>query len=172
MAWLDNLTNWIAGHDALAAWVQAVGSIAAIIATAIIARLDGKARREREQYEDAKELRRAKGLAILLQIEMIAFRSVLLETIARKNLTQAAIEPPSTLVMLAPELNILGSAGGALLQLISALNANKIMVASNLNAVRNYGFDVHTAWEHVERQLVLADDALTEAVNKLEKMTS
>jgi hypothetical protein len=117
--WIEGMTS-----EAIAAWVQAIGSILAIIAAFLIAHFEGRRAREREEAraarEDAERLTRAQGLALMLQPELAAFEGIL----ERLGLSDRAA-PPRTILDHADQLHVLGKAGGLILFMIGALNAHE-----------------------------------------------
>lgn len=119
-----SMLEWIEAHRGLAAWVQAIGAILAIIAAFLIVYFEGRrahARQERRRARDeADRLTRAQGLALMLQPELAAFEG----TLERLGLTERAA-PPKTILDHADQLHFLGKAGGLILFMIGALNAHE-----------------------------------------------
>jgi hypothetical protein len=116
---------WIEAHQALAAWVQAIGSIAAIIAAVLIVLFEGRRAHAREEArrarEEADRLTRAQGLALMLQPELAAFEG----TLERLAWSDEKAAPPKTILDHADQLHILGRAGGLILFMVGALNAHQ-----------------------------------------------
>jgi hypothetical protein len=110
--------------EALAAWVQAIGSILAIIAAFLIAYFEARRAHAREEAratrEEADRLNRAQGLALMLQPELAAFEG----TLERLGFSERAA-PPKTILDHADQLYVLGKAGGLILFMIGALNAHE-----------------------------------------------
>jgi hypothetical protein len=119
------MLQWIEAHQGLAAWVQAIGAIIAIIAAFLIASFEGRRARAREAArtgrEEADRLRRAQGLALMLHPELAAFEG----TLNRATWSDERAGPPKTILDHADQLHILGKGGGLILFMIGALNAHE-----------------------------------------------
>jgi hypothetical protein len=92
--------EWIEHHPGLAAWVQAIGAIIAIIAAFVIANLQ-HALEKRDRQAERKE--RAKGLAFLLHAELLIFAAEL-ERYAMYSYRLDPIEVPTVVVAHADQL--------------------------------------------------------------------
>jgi hypothetical protein len=125
---LEALLQWIERHPGLAAWVQAIG-IGAIIAVLLVAHFQQRTA-ARAAYRD--RLRKARGLALMLQPELIAFEGTLerLSLLPPSSHKESA-KPPQTILDLADQLHLLGDAGGCILQMIGALNAHARLEAAS-----------------------------------------
>jgi hypothetical protein len=128
MVELQAALQWIEGHPGFAAWVQAIG-ISAIIAVLLVAHFQQRAA-ARAAYRD--RLRKARGLALMLQPELIAFEGTLERLSLRPpSSSKESAKPPQTILDLADQLHLLGDAGGSILQMIGALNAHARLEAAS-----------------------------------------
>jgi hypothetical protein len=128
----------------------------------VAVRIAGVDRRERRQERRL----RAQGLALLLHTEMVGFRGSL-ESAAADDFRLRVIEPPPILLEYSDQLYLLGPAGGALLQMISTLNANDRFVAD----VTHFGtVDDPEALNGIRRSLRLALDCCNEAIAGLDQL--
>ena len=160
--------DWLEQHFALAGWVSAIGGIAAVAAAFLVANLQTHA--ERQAAEEERQLR-AEALAVLLVTDTVEFVGYLREVIGARQLMRArGLKPPAALVARLGELYLLGSAGGSLLQLVSALNATRRMTERHLQAIADYGGDDREPWKIIKSNLEIAaadgDDAIA-AMNKI-----
>lgn len=126
---LEALLQWIELHPGLAAWVQAIGAIGAIIAVFLVVHLQQRTA-ARSAHRD--RLRKARGLALLLQPELTAFEGTLerLSLLPPSSHKESA-KPPQTILDVADQLYLLGEAGGSTLQMIGALNAHARLEATS-----------------------------------------
>jgi hypothetical protein len=137
--------------------VQAIGAIAIILATVYVA---GTERRDRQR----KERLEREGVALVLLTELMAFRGVLDRTIDGAMVSDAIIDTPQMLWRNVERLHMLGEGGGALLQMLSTLNANDIVAAELVRNVTARRISNEEAWPHVEGALKLALSACDQAI--------
>ncbi|WP_155766714.1 hypothetical protein [Pseudomonas putida] len=78
---LESILNWIESHPGLASWVQAVGSIAAIVAAIWIASRDSRMRRKAEAESRKNALARAEAVVSEATLRVVAAIDVLKEII-------------------------------------------------------------------------------------------
>jgi len=156
-----DLLAWIERHPGLASWLEALGVIGALFITLYIAGVD---RRER-----ARERRlRAQSLGLLLHTQLHAFRGAVERAIEAGAYSRAAIWPPAALVEHTDQLYLLGSAGGALLQMISTLNANETFVLEALQ-LQASNTDV---WPGIRFSLDAALTCCNEAIREIDRLLS
>ena len=115
---LSAALQWFEAHAGTAGWLQAIGSIAAIVFVYLFALLQNRRFRS---HENTDRIRRAQGLALVLIPVLIAFRPKLEAAIIQES--QPA--PPDEVIHLLDQLYILGVAGGSLLQMVATLQANQ-----------------------------------------------
>jgi len=159
-----DMLQWIEAHQGAAAWVQALGAILAIGVALWISRRDTRRRRQAER-------RRATGLAVLLHTEMVDFRHRLTSAMQATAFPDLKVSLPESLVQHSADLYLLGSAGGALLQMISTLRATNRQIDESQ---RKYP----TTTANIDRilrpgivdSLRLARDACDEAIAALDKI--
>jgi hypothetical protein len=114
------MLRWIEAHPGLAAWVQAIGAILAIIVAFLVVFLQQRL----ERRAAASERRaRAIGLAILLHTDLVALQGAIDRTERAGALESEVLKVPASIVQYADQFYLLGTAGHALLQMISAINA-------------------------------------------------
>ena len=158
VATAKHLLAWIERHHDLASWLEA----GAVFATVFVAlRIAGADRRERRQERRL----RAQGLAVLLHTQLVGFQGTLERAIEGNSYEQ--VQPPPKLVEYADQLYLLGTAGGALLQMISAVNAHNDFVTG---ASRFQRIIDHELKEGCRRSLVLALESCNEAIAGLDQL--
>ncbi len=151
------ILTWIESHPGTAGWVQAVGAITIILATMHIAGADRRDRQRKERLE-------REGIALVLLTELIAFRGVLERAEDSGLVTDAVIEITPMLSRYAERLHTLGEPGGALLQMLSGLSANKIVVADLLRNIGAGKITNEEAWPHAARAVRLSVGACHQAI--------
>ena len=117
-SWLAPALHWFEAHPGTASWLEAVGSIAAIVFVALFALL--QARRARS-HEDVDRIRRAQGLALVLVPVLTGFRPKIEAAIIQES----KLEPPDEVLHLLDQLYVLGVAGGFVLQMVAILQAHQ-----------------------------------------------
>lgn len=148
---------WIESHPGTAGWVQAVGAIAILLVTVLIAGADRRDRQLKERLE-------REGLALVLLTEMMAFRGVNERAIDSGSVDHAIIETPQMLWRHVERLHILGTAGGALLQMLSGFNANDIIAKELLGFIVDGEISNDEAWPSVKKSLTLSLGDCDEAI--------
>jgi hypothetical protein len=115
---LSAALQWFEAHPGIAGWLEAVGSIAAIIFIYLFALLQNRRVRS---HENIDRVRRAQGLALVLIPVLTAFRPKIEAAIIQES----QLAPPDEIIHLLDQLYILGVAGGSLLQMVVTLQANQ-----------------------------------------------
>src|SRR6266849_3312488 len=110
--------RWFEAHPGTASWLEAVGSIAAIVFVGLFALFQGRRTRS---YENTDRIRRAQGLALVLIPALTAFKPKIETAIIQESKPA----PPDEIVNLLDQLYILGVAGGLILQMVAMLQANQ-----------------------------------------------
>jgi len=110
--------QWFEAHPGTAGWLDAVGSIAAIVFVGLFALFQG---RRTKSHEDVDRIRRAQGLALILIPVLTAFRP----KIEKAIIQESKPAPPDEVVHLLDQLYVLGVAGGSILQMVAMLEANQ-----------------------------------------------
>ena len=124
---LSAALQWFEAHPGTAAWLGALGSIGAIIFVYLFALLQNRRFRS---HENIDRIRRAQGLALVLIPVLTAFRPKIEAAIIHES--QPA--PPDEVILVLDQLYILGVAGGLILQMVAALQANqRSELAANAN---------------------------------------
>jgi hypothetical protein len=155
-----DLLAWIEGHPGLATWLGSIAIVATILATLRIAGAD---RRERQ----LERVLKAKALALLLQTQLVAFRGKLERAVEDPRNGGPVVAPPPILIERSDQLYLLGPAGGSLLQMISALNANADQVRASLE----FGVgDAEGLLEGFRRSLALALECCDEALAGIDRI--
>ena len=116
--WLSATLQWFEAHPGTAGWLEAVGSIAAIIFVYLFALLQNRRFRS---HENIDRIRRAQGVALVLIPVLTTFRP----RIEAAIIHESKPAPPDEIIHLLDQLYILGVAGGSLLQMVATLQANQ-----------------------------------------------
>jgi undecaprenyl pyrophosphate phosphatase UppP len=109
---------WLEAHPGTATWLEAVGSIAAIVFVYLLVLSQG---RRANSHQNTDRVRRAQGLALLLIPVLIAFKPKLEAALVRES----KLPPPDEVMHLLDQLYILGVAGGLILQMVATLQAHQ-----------------------------------------------
>jgi len=122
IAWIREAISaalqWFEAHPGTAGWLDAVGSIAAIVFVGLFALFQGRRTRS---HESTDRIRRAQGLALILIPVLTAFRPKIETAIVQESKPA----PPDEIVQLLDQLYVLGVAGGLILQMVAVLRANQ-----------------------------------------------
>lgn len=122
IGWIEELVGaallWFEAHPGTASWLEAVGSIAAIVFVYLFALFQGRLTRS---HENIDRIRRAQGLALVLIPALTAFKSKIETAIIQEGKPA----PPDEIIQLLDQLYILGVAGGLILQMVAVLQANQ-----------------------------------------------
>ena len=110
--------QWFEAHPGTASWLEAIGSITAIVFVYLFALFQGRRTRS---HESTDRIRRAQGLALVLIPVLTAFRSKIEAAIIQEGKPAA----PDEVMHLLDQLYILGVAGGLILQMVAVLQANQ-----------------------------------------------
>ena len=110
--------QWFEAHSGTASWLEAVGSITAIVFVYLFALFQGRRTRS---HETTDRIRRAQGLALILIPVLTAFRPKIETAIIQESKPA----PPDEIVHLLDQLYVLGVAGGLILQMVAVLQANQ-----------------------------------------------
>lgn len=111
-SWLAPALDWFEAHPGTASWLQAVGSIGAIVFVYLFALFQGRRARS---HEDIDRIRRAQGLALVLVPVLTGFRPKIEADLIRES----QLEPPDEVLHLLDQLYVLGVAGGFVLQMVA-----------------------------------------------------
>ena len=111
---LSAALQWFEAHPGTAAWLEALGSIGAIIFVYLFALLQNRRFR---CHENIDRIRRAQGLALVLIPVLTAFRPKIEAAIIHESKPA----PPDEIIHLLDQLYILGVAGGLILQMVAAV---------------------------------------------------
>ena len=130
---LSAALQWFEAHPGTAGWLEAVGSIAAIIFIYLFALLQNRRFRS---HENIDRIRRAQGLALVLIPVLTAFRPKIEAAI----INESKPAPPDEIMHLLDQLYILGVAGGSILQMVATLQANQrsALPANTSDAARSF----------------------------------
>src|ERR1700694_4565798 len=115
---LSAALQWFEAHPGTAGWLEALGSIAAIIFVYLFALLQNRRFRS---HENIDRIRRAQGVALVLIPWLPTFRPRIEAAIVHESKPA----PPDEIIHLLDQLYILGVAGGSLLQMVATLQANQ-----------------------------------------------
>ena len=110
--------QWFEAHPGTAGWLDAIGSITAIVFVYLLGLFQG---RRTKSHEDVDRIRRAQGLALILIPVLTAFKPKIETAIIQERKPA----PPDEVVHLLDQLYILGVAGGSILQMVAVLQANR-----------------------------------------------
>jgi hypothetical protein len=110
--------QWFEAHPGTASWLEAAGSITAIVFVYLLGLFQGRRTRS---HENVDRIRRAQGLALILIPVLTAFRP----KIEKAIIQESKPAPPDEVMHLLDQLYILGVAGGSVLQMVAALQANQ-----------------------------------------------
>jgi hypothetical protein len=158
--WLAPALDWFEAHPGTASWLEAVGSIGAIVFVYLFALFQGRRARS---HEDIDRIRRAQGLALVLAPVLTEFRPKIEAALIRES----KLEPPDEVLHLLDQLYVLGVAGGFVLQMVATLQANQraeLPVNNDENARSSYN---SMARQRMGDALRCCDDA----INALVKLT-
>jgi hypothetical protein len=138
IGWIRNslaaALQWFEAHPGTASWLEAVGSITAIVFVYLFALFQGRRTRSHESID---RIRRAQGLALVLIPALTAFRPKIETAIIQESKPA----PPDEIVHLLDQLYVLGVAGGLILQMVAVLQANQraeLPLNENENARSSY----------------------------------
>ena len=81
-SWLAPALDWLEAHPGTASWLQAVGSIGAIVFVYLFALFQGRRARS---HEDIDRIRRAQGVALVLVPVLTGFRSKIEAALIREG---------------------------------------------------------------------------------------
>src|SRR5664280_1025305 len=126
---LSAALQWFEAHPGTAGWLDAVGSISAIVFVYLFALSQN---RRIKSHENTDRIRRAQGIALVLIPVLTAFRPKIEAAIIQESQPS----PPDEIMHLLDQLYILGVAGGLILQMVATLQANE---RAELPAVENEG---------------------------------
>ena len=122
IAWIrqaaDAALQWFEAHPGTASWLEAVGSITAIVFVYLFALFQGRRTRS---HESTDRIRRAQGLALVLLPALTAFKPKIEAAIIQESKPV----PPDDVMHLLDQLYVLGLAGGLILQMVAVLQANQ-----------------------------------------------
>jgi len=157
---LSSALGWCEAHPGIANWLQAIGSIAAIVLIYLFALFQFRRTRSHEEID---RIRKAQGLALILAAVLVAFKPKIEAAITQ----QSKIEPPDEVLRLLDQLYILGVAGGLILQMIATLQAHNPAAPPSDGAE-----DVRNSYASIGKQrLDLALRYCEDAINALTKLT-
>jgi hypothetical protein len=168
----------------LAAWVQAIGSIVAIVVAFWIAYSEGRQTKKREEArtasEEADRLRRAQALALMIMPELAALEGTLDRLWDRlwahvdtDHLSFQAVTVPKTILEVADQLYLLGGAGGSILQMIGTLNADAALITANrdVEGMLTIGHVAQAEFERLRKErLNIARKNCADAVRELRRI--
>ena len=160
--WLAPALEWFEAHPGTASWLEAVGSIGAIVFVYLFALFQGRRARS---HEGIDRIRRAQGVALVLVPVLTAFRSKIEAALIRES----KLEPPDEVLHLLDQLYVLGVAGGFVLQMVAALQANQraeLPLEDDENARSSYN---SMARQRLVDALRYCDDAI-DALAKLTRV--
>ena len=158
--YLSTALGWCEAHPGIANWLQAIGSIAAIVLIYLFALFQFRRTRSHEEID---RIRKAQGLALILVAVLVAFKPEIEGAITQ----QSQIEPPDEVLRLLDQLYILGVAGGLILQMIATLQAHNQAAPPSDEAE-----DVRNSYASIgRRRLDLALRYCEDAIDALTKLT-
>ncbi len=151
---LSAALQWFEAHAGTAAWLEALGSIGAIIFVYLFALLQNRRFRSHETID---RIRRAQGLALVLIPVLTAFRPKIEAAIIHESKPA----PPDEIIHLLDQLYILGVAGGLILQMVAALQANqRSELAANANETARSSYN-SIVRQRLSYALRYCDDAIS-----------
>jgi len=118
------VTYWPQTSEALAAWIQAIGTIVAVGAGVVLVFLQHRLTTRYAKEQTANE---AFGIALLLEAEVIALQGAIDVALGRNEFMP--VSAPSGIVEALPKLHLLGGPGKELLLLVSIIRADQGMIA-------------------------------------------
>jgi hypothetical protein len=144
IAWIrqaaDAALLWFEAHPGTASWLEAAGSIAAIVFVYLFALFQNRRTRTHESID---RIRRAQGLALILISVLIAFKPKIETAIIQESKPA----PPDEIMHLLDQLYVLGVAGGLILQMVAVLQANQ-----RLERPPNEDENVRSSYNSIVRQ--------------------
>ena len=145
--------QWFEAHPGTASWLEAIGSITAIVFVYLFALYQGRRTRS---HENTDRIRKAQGFALVLIPVLTAFRSKIEAAIVQESKPAA----PHEVMHLLDQIYILGVAGGLILQMVAVLQANQ-----RAELPPNENEDARSSYNSIARQrlgdaLSYCDDAL------------
>ncbi len=157
IAWIKGSLSaglqWFEAHPGTAGWLEAVGSITAIVFVYLFALLQNRRFRS---HENIDRVRRAQGLALVLIPVLIAFRPKIEAAI----IYESKPAPPDEIIHLLDQLYILGVAGGLILQMVAMLQANqRSELAANANETARSSYN-SIVRQRLSDALRYCDDAI------------
>ena len=165
---LDTILFWIESHPGLAAWVQALGSVGAILVAIWIGHLaHGRAVQmfeETRRREKDDRRRKAHSLAVALYPELLELKPVLQRVIiANAPMREPPLGIPPVLTESVDRLYLLGDAGDAIQQCLATARQLERM----LQEVRGRPKSDDTI-QAIRRQIEVSAGALDEALKWVE----
>jgi hypothetical protein len=109
---------WLETHPGIANWAQATGSLTALVAVLLLV---FRQNREVKAREETDRIRRAQGLALLLDPVLTSFERKIESAISEKT----KLAPPEEVMLVLDQLYILGIAGGYILQMVATLQTQQ-----------------------------------------------
>jgi hypothetical protein len=175
---MSDILNWLSDQPGLAAWVQAVGSIIAIVSGFALAywqhrRTDHEHRQERERADKHTRIQ-AQALALILEGSLVELAGRL--SLAKTDKPFSPVDLPHLLEERTDQIYVMGETGGYLLQLISTLTTHNRMLAELRSArLRNSYVGLEPGVEERLRQnayerLQVASDCLEDALKGIAKL--
>ncbi len=113
------ILEWFEARPGTAGWMQAVAATIAIVAVYYAATIPIRA----EARYRAEQKRRAYGMALLLQSDILVLKREIERAIDSGNILDKPAATPDSLISRADDLYLLGDAGARLLQAMGAVNA-------------------------------------------------
>src|SRR5450759_703433 len=156
---LSAALQWFEARPGTAAWLEAIGSIAAIVFVSLFALYQNRRARS---HEDIDRIRRAQGIALILIPVLTAFRPKIEAAIIHESQPS----PPNEIIYFLDQLYVLGVAGGLILQMLVTLQANqRSELPANSNETARLAYN-SVARQRLGNALRYCDDAI-QALTKL-----
>lgn len=127
MLW-NNLLSWIENHSELAAWVQAIGSIAAIIAAIRISYMHENLRRKTELTDRERQ---AHCIAAQCGFELMQPMEDISEALKDPHPEFAEVTPLVLIERFIPSMWIMGRAADGLFRFIETIHKHNQIVKTN-----------------------------------------
>jgi len=152
--------EWIEAHPGLAAWVQGLGTLLAVMVAILVPYRLSKSERDRRSVDRKLE---AQGLAVLVHAPLLVLEGQIERDIqSALSINGLIVRPPDIIVDNIQRLWVMGRAGGLILQMISGLNANERLIWSTLEANPTFE-EAKVAYDLSVERLKLLQGVLSDA---------
>jgi hypothetical protein len=164
---LEPVLAWIEMHPGLAAWVQAVGVIGAIISAFLVPYFQRRLDR-RDQLADRRL--QAQAIALVTQADLLVLKGAIDRALKVNLLNSARVKLPPSILDNIERLWVMGNAGGAILQLVGTLNAHEALIDQGMEMLTFSYPNPDDLLRLARERLEYAREACMEALSHIETL--